>query len=156
MLVWTEEEERILIQEHERRGNRWAEIARCIPNRSENAIKNHWNSTIRKLKSTRVIHQSTLLQEYIKKMFLDSGSTSSSSGSSTATNPAGAPPCTTTITQNNAIIGNVYGYSGINALNDDETISNFTVDTHDEEMSFMRNLFQSNGNNSSVINAVYN
>lgn len=44
---WQSREEYILARAHSESGNQWAEIAKFLPGRSENSIKNHWNATLR-------------------------------------------------------------------------------------------------------------
>jgi hypothetical protein len=44
---WTAEEERILVEGHRMLGTRWAALAKLLPGRPENAIKNHWHATLR-------------------------------------------------------------------------------------------------------------
>lgn len=45
---WTDDEEAILIAMHQHHGNRWANISKHLPGRSDNDVKNHWYSTIQR------------------------------------------------------------------------------------------------------------
>ncbi|PIN21529.1 Transcription factor, Myb superfamily [Handroanthus impetiginosus] len=133
--LWTEEEDRILIEAHAEVGNKWAEIAKKLLGRTENSIKNHWNATKRRQFSRRKCRTkwpkpSSLLQNYIKSLNLEKGSNSNSRSRDTTAPPPNAGAGIINNTSNNVP---EVDFTPADRIVPDFTFDEFTFDDDDDD-----------------------
>ncbi|MBA0571904.1 hypothetical protein Golob_002273 [Gossypium lobatum] len=134
---FSEEEEDLIIRLHKLLGNRWSLIAKRVPGRTDNQVKNYWNSHLRK--KLGIIDQNKTRIDFcqsskqVKVCHIDEAATDPSPGHGTTTETTGI-----TVDQSNqqeVIDHRVLNNTTQESMTSESYINTFWIPDHDYELS---------------------
>ncbi|KAK1295024.1 Transcription factor MYB39 [Acorus calamus] len=145
---FTAEEENLIIQLHAAVGNKWSIIAAQLPGRTDNEIKNLWNTKLRKLLVLKGINPIThqplcnpLISDYVKQWVK---SIENAIITGLLTQPQPPPPPHTNTDQEN-LINQSSSLTDLSVPPPPLSVPNDVIDSNSDNMSFGGGLWTDTG-----------
>nr|GMD99785.1 protein ODORANT1-like [Ipomoea batatas] len=135
----SQDEEQLVIDLHARLGNRWSKIASKLPGRTDNEIKNHWNTHIKKKLIKMGIDPVT--HEPLIKDTTDPTSDKGNGQLQVQVVPEGTPPTAPNLTSEDLSSPSTSENSSITSTNDD---SQLVLDTMSDNDPLLSSLLENN------------